>query len=264
MRRILVVLFIFFSSTLFSQVNTLGFFERKWSSHSTLEFFSDSTFAENYISFSCGLYASSMPDKNLRGSWKIDGDTLYLIYFSNNNEASFNLQKYLLFDNNNYLIPFGFSDAPFLYYFKTKIYDLKGSEIHPEQIINDYDSISSIENNFKSKEIRENLIKWFLFQNKKTTSDILLLDTNLFNGKQSSIIKDFFMISQIKYSLSNKKSKFNEYKINLFGLNSLLEFCEQNPNLIEKEDYIKYLISLKDKRKLKKWLKLKLTPSNKR
>lgn len=263
MRTIITVLLIIYSSTLFSKVNTLGFFERKWSSHSTLEFYTDSTFAENYIHFSCGNYKSAMPDTNLRGSWRIDGDTLFLNYFPNNNESSFNLQKYLLYDHNNYLIPFGYADAPFLYYVKTKVFDSKGIEINPEQLIVDYESITSGKGDIKREEFRENLSQWFYFQNRNTTSELLLKDTDFFNDTQSPLIKEVFMMGQIKYALTNKKTKFNDYKVNLFGLYSLLEFCEQNPNIIEKEEGIQQLLFLKENKKLKKWLKARIKSHNK-
>ncbi|MDL2314798.1 hypothetical protein LJC16_00885 [Bacteroidales bacterium OttesenSCG-928-C19] len=254
----LILLLLLFSVKLFSQVNTLGFFERKWSSHSTLEFYMDSTFLENYLSFSCGLYASAIPDKMLRGTWELDGDTLNMKYYTSNNESSFNIQKYLLFDNNNYLIPFGLFDAPYLYYYKTKEYDSKGIEINLNDLITMCDSLPFEKNQIRKEEIRENLTKWILFQNKKTTSDLLINDIDLFNETQTPLIKDCFMLGQIKYSATKKQRKFNELKINMYGLYYLIDFYEQNPEVIGKDNQIDKIILLKEQRKLKKWLKMKI------
>ena len=257
MKKYAFILLLLLSSKLFSQMNTLGFFERKWSSHSSLEFFTDSTFLENYLWFSCGLYKSAMPDKQLRGTWSIVGDTLNMKYYDNQNESSFNLYKYFIFDNANYLIPFGFSNAPDLYYYKTKEYDSKGLEINPADIIVEYDSIQQRGNEIAEIEIRENLIKWFTFQNGKTTSDLLINDDELFNATQSSLIKDLFMIGQIKYSLINGRNKFNVFNINLHGLYYLIDYCGKHPDIIKEDIQMERMMLLREKRKLRKWLKMK-------
>ncbi|MDR0206085.1 MAG: hypothetical protein LBI45_02350 [Bacteroidales bacterium] len=122
----LIILLILFCTNIFPQINILGFFERKWSSHSTLEFYTDFTFEENYLWFLCGMYEDAMPDKKLKGIWEIDGDTLTMRYYDNKNESSLNVYKYLLYDNGNLLIPFLFLDYPYMYYYKTKEYDSQG------------------------------------------------------------------------------------------------------------------------------------------
>jgi len=198
------------NTLLFGQRSLFGVYERKWSAHSSLTLFPDSTFAEKYISFSCGNYASVFDDSVYKGKWTVNKNILKLKFYPTKHSQSWNVSSYFIDTVYGQLIQGAINDASFLNYVKTKGFDKSGTqnwELSPYELITRFDSILSE----KSKTERSKIIMLldFWFRDAKIEGPVNgSFEPKFYDIMFSSpynVYEQVYFVGRLKYGLSNPK-----------------------------------------------------------
>ena len=211
MRPLLFISLLLSLNSLFAQrqKSLFGVYERKWSAHSSLTLYPDSTFAEKYISFSCGNYASVFEDTVFKGRWKVNRNVLELRFNPTKHNSSWNVSKYFIDTAYGQLIQGNIKDAAgFLNYVKTKAYDKTGTEIwelDPYELINQFDSALLDKNKSKRDRIIMLLAIWL--QGKENESLVRgsyeFGFSDILYSRPYNIFEQIYFIGRLKYGLTN-------------------------------------------------------------
>jgi hypothetical protein len=214
MRLKLTIAFLFLLNSLFaqSQSSLFGAYERKWSAHSILTLLPDSTFSEEYVSFSCGFYASVFEDKVFKGRWKVNKNILELSFNPTKHNSSWNVSNYFIDTVYGQLIQVNIKEANYLDYVKTKSYDKTGIEIwelNPKELINHFDSLLLDKDKYKRDKIISLLNFWLKDQEiESSVVDIWkIVFYDILYSKPHNTFEQVYFIGRLKYGLNNPEDK---------------------------------------------------------
>jgi hypothetical protein len=210
MRTLFLIAFLFTNSLLFGQRSLFGVYERKWSAHSSLTLFPDSTFEEKYISFSCGNYAAVFEDSVFKGKWTVNRNSLKLKFYPTRHNSGWNVSNYFIDTAYGQLVPQTSKETSFLNYVKTKGFDNSGAqnwEINPYELITRFDSVLSE----KSKTQRGKIITLLAFWLRDAEIESSVngrFEPDFYEFMFSSpynVYEQVYFIGRLKHGLSNPK-----------------------------------------------------------